>query len=139
MTERLPGVLSKLPPALFTIITGVVILWLTLAPKPLGEHPPQLFPGADKLAHGLMFGGLTAMMLFDWQRVHQWERASWGMATLYATAVTFFGIFIECAQNLMQQGRGFEWGDILADTIGAFTFAILWMLLQKYWLRIIPK
>lgn len=132
--DKLRKWLSKLPPAIFSIITTIAILWLTLAPKPLGENPPPLFPGADKLAHGFMFGGLTAMMLLDWQRIHRWQSVSWGMTTIYATAVSFFGIFIECAQNMMQQGRGFEWWDIVADTVGAFTIAIIWIPIQKFWL-----
>lgn len=137
--ERIRQNLTKWPPALFTIITTGVILWLTLAPKPLGEEPPQLFPGADKVVHGIMFGFLTAMMLLDWQRVHGWSRASWGMATIYATAVSFFGIFIECAQNLMALGRGFDWWDIVADTAGSFLVAILWIPLQKFWLPVESK
>lgn len=128
--------LSKMPPAVFSVVTVLAILWLTLAPKPLGENPPPLFPGADKLAHGVMFGGLTAMMLLDWQRIHRWQRTRWGMVTLYATAVSFFGVFIECAQNLMNQGRGFEWMDIVADTAGAFLVAVVWMPLQKFWVKI---
>lgn len=126
--------LSKLPPAIFTILTVAAILWLTLAPKPLGDNPPELFPGADKIVHGIMFGGLTAMMILDWQRIHQWQPATWGMVTLYATAVSFFGVFIECAQNMMDQGRGFEWWDICADTLGAFVVAVVWIPLQKFWL-----
>ena len=137
--ERIRRSLSKLPIAVFTVVTVALILWLTLAPKPLGEEPPQLFPGADKVVHGLMFGFLTAMMLLDWQRIHSWSKVTWGMSTLYATAVSFFGIFIECAQNMMGMGRSFDWWDIAADTIGAFLVAVLWMLMQKFWLPITPK
>lgn len=137
--ERIRERLSKLPSAIFTIITGMLILWLTLAPKPLGDEPPQLFQGADKIVHGLMFGFLTAMMLLDWQRVHCWLKVSFGMATLYATAVSFFGIFIECAQSMMDLGRSFDWWDIVADVAGAFLIALLWLPLQKFWLPITSK
>lgn len=137
--EKFRQILSKLPAAIFSVFTVILILWLTLAPKPLGDDPPQLFPGADKIVHAIMFGFLTAMMLLDWQRIHGWERATWGMSTLYATAVSFFGIFIECAQSFMGLGRGFDWWDILADAIGAFLIAVLWIPLQKFWLPITPK
>lgn len=131
--------MTKLPAAVFTVVTGGVILWLTLAPKPLGDDPPKLFPGADKVVHAMMFGFLEAMMLLDWQRIHNWQKATWAMATLYATAVSFFGIFIECAQSYMGLGRGFEVGDIIADTVGPFLIASIWIPLQKYWLPITPK
>lgn len=102
----------------------------------MGDNAPQLFQGADKVVHALMFGFLTAMMLLDWQRIHNWARATWGMVTLYATAVSIIGITIECAQQMMGLGRGFDWWDIVADTVGAFLVAALWMLLQKFWLPI---
>lgn len=134
--ERIRKSLSKWPPAILSAITVLIILWLTLAPKPLGDDPPQLFPGADKIVHALMFGFLTAMMLLDWQRINNWKKVSWGMSILYGVAVSFFGIFIECAQNLMGLGRGFDWWDILADVTGAFLVAIIWMLSQHFWINI---
>lgn len=124
----------KLPKWMLSIITILVILWLTLAPKPLGEKPPSLFPGADKIAHGIMFGGLVSMLMLDWQRKHQWERVSNKRAIIYAFYVSIFGIMIEIAQYNMGLGRGFEYGDILADTIGAFLFAWIYLFLQKFWI-----
>lgn len=132
--EKIRQRLSKLPPAFFSVITFLVILWLTLVPKPLGDDAPKLFPGADKLVHGIMFGFLTAVMLLDWQRRHLWQKVSWGQATLYATWVSFLGMAIEFAQDYMGMGRGFEVADIIADTIGSFVVACLWMLIQKFWL-----
>ena len=136
--EKLRQRLSMLPPALFTVITVIAILWLTLFPKPLGDEPPRLFPGADKIVHGLMFGFLTVMMLLDWQRRHRWTKVTWGLATLYATSNSIFGLATECAQSMMGIGREFEWADTLADTVGCFVFAVLWMFTQKNWLRNTP-
>lgn len=132
--EKIRQRLSKLPPALFSGITLLVILWLTLAPKPLGNETPKLFPGADKVVHGLMFGFLAAVMLLDWQRIHRWQKVSWGQVTLYATFTSFIGIAIEFTQEFMGLGRGFEGADIVADIIGSFVMASAWMLFQKIWL-----
>lgn len=123
-----------MPSWFFTGVTVIAILWLTLSPKPLGEKPPPLFPGADKIAHGLMFGGLVAVMLIDWQRKHGWHKVWWQRALAYAFISASFGIIIEIAQGAMGLGRSFEYSDILADTAGAFIFAILWLLTQTYWL-----
>lgn len=111
----------------------MLILWLTLAPKPLGDDAPSLFPGADKIAHGLMFGFLTMMMLLDWQRRNQWRPTSWIRSLTDAACASLLGILIEFAQAYMNLGRGFEYADMVADTIGSFTIAIVWMFFQKFW------
>ena len=132
--ERVRKALSSLPSWLFSIITLIAILWLTLAPKPLGENPPPLFPGADKLAHGIMFGGFTIMMLLDWQRRHRWKPVWWQRALVCAGLSAFLGILIEYMQANMHMGRGFEYEDMAADAIGALVFAFLWIYFQRFWI-----
>ena len=65
--ERLRKTLTGFPPWSFSLFTVMVILWLTLMPDPLGDDAPTLFPGADKIVHGLMFGFLTIVVLLDYQ------------------------------------------------------------------------
>lgn len=126
-------ILTQLPKWTLSVITTIAILWLTLAPKPLGDEPPQLFPGADKIVHGIMFGGLSIMMLLDWQRKNRWKPIWWTRAIGCAVISSIFGILIEYAQASMDVGRGMEEGDMLADTIGAFLFVIIWMFCQNFW------
>lgn len=128
-------VISRLPWGIFSLITILAILWLTLAPKPLGEEPPQLFEGADKVVHAFMFGGLAIMMLFDWQRKHSWRQLKWVQVLLSATFSTCLGIIIECCQEYMNLGRGFDYWDIVADAFGAYFFAFLWEYFQKFWVN----
>lgn len=125
--------LARMPGWILSGFTTLAILWLTLAPKPLGEKPPPLFPGADKLAHAIMFGGLAVMILLDWQRKHEWERIGWPKTVACAIAVSIFGIIIEITQAAMGLGRGFEYGDILADTTGAFFFPFIYLFFQNFW------
>ncbi|MCH5229368.1 MAG: VanZ family protein [Muribaculaceae bacterium] len=132
--ERIRRSLSMLPPWIFTAIVTIAILWLTLAPKPLGDNPPPLFPGADKLAHSLMFGGLAIVILIDQQRRKNWKPEVLLQIFIAGLISAFFGIMIEFVQAWMGLGRGFEYGDIVADTTGAFFFAFLFFILQKSWL-----
>ena len=125
-----------MPKWMLTIITMIVIFWLTLAPKPLGEEPPQLFPGADKIVHALMFGFLVAMMLLDWQRKHGWTEVAWSKSISCFIISALTGILIELLQASMALGRAFEYNDILADTVGALMVALLWMPFQKMWSRL---
>lgn len=127
--------LSKIPAGTFTIFTVLAILWLTLAPKPLGEKPPSLFEGADKLAHAVMFGGLAIIILFDRQRKHNWKTIPWPIVLLAASVSSIIGILIEIIQDRMGLGRGFETGDIIADVSGAFIFSLIWLFLQNFWIE----
>lgn len=125
--ERIKKSLSNLPKWFFTIITLVGILWLTLAPKPLGEEPPPLFPGADKIGHALMFGFFTAMLAFDRQRKNRWHKVGWKRMFTYAFASSALGAFIEVLQWAMGMGRSFEVEDIVADSAGSFLMAAVWI------------
>lgn len=126
--------LSKLPPALLSLFTLVVILWLTLAPDPLGQNSPKLFSGADKIVHGVMFGFLASMFMLDWQRRHLWTSMSLPMAIVAATVSSSIGIAIEYAQQFMKLGRGLEFADMIADTFGAVIFTTLYLRFQRVWI-----
>lgn len=139
-TKRFRRFLLKCPPWIFTVVVSVAILYLTLMPDPLPKDTPELFPGADKVVHALMFGGLTIVILLDRQRwlvrkTHRLPDANWPRLSpgfIFATALisSFAGIIIECLQYVMALGRGFEVTDIVADITGSFVFAILWLLFQ---------
>ena len=132
--ERIRKGLSAMPPWLFSCIILLAILWLTLAPRPLGNEMPPLFEGADKIAHAMMFGGFSIVMLLDLQRKHGWIPLKVVTAMICALISSTLGVLTEEVQSAMGLGRGFEYGDIVADTIGAFLFAGLYVLLQKYWI-----
>lgn len=124
-----------MPPWLLTALCGAAILWLTLAPRPLGDLEPPLFPGADKLVHAIMFGGLTAMMLLDRTRRNGWHPVRVATTVAYAGAASGLGVAIEFVQRAMGMGRGYDALDMAADTAGAFIVAVLWQIMQKKWSR----
>ncbi len=131
--EEIERTLTAIPPWLPTALVVIAILWLTLAPRPLGDDPPELFQGADKIVHALMFGGLAVTVLFDRQRSHGWHRVKPLFIWTTAALSSLFGIIIEYLQALMKLGRGFDPADILADIAGASVFSLLWLLLQHCW------
>lgn len=138
--------LQRWPPWILTIIVSLAILYLTLVPQPLPDDTPKLFPGADKVVHALMFGGLTFVILLDRHRRGNyrlngadsrntfWQPLSKKFVWTVAAVSALAGIIIECLQWAMGLGRGFEVGDILADTIGSFVFAALWLIFQHHWI-----
>lgn len=137
-THRNTGMKAKAFLSIFPkwILTGVtlgLIFWLTLAPKPLGENPPELFPGADKVVHALMFGFLTVVILLDYQRGQQWKKVPAPIIISAGLISSFIGVAIEFVQLYMHMGRGFEISDMVADIVGAVICMAAWALWQGNW------
>lgn len=118
--------LSKLPGWSLSIATLVAILWLTLAPEPVGDVDIPLFPGADKVVHAIMFGGLTLMLLLDRKRRDWTQRVPRLFIPAAALLSSAIGLLVEFAQGWMGLGRSFDMMDFPADSAGAVVAAILW-------------
>ncbi len=131
--EKIRNVFNSIPPWLPTALTVALILWLTLAPDPLGDNKPMLFEGADKIVHAIMFGFLAAVILLDRQRSIRWRRVSTGTAVVAAVVSTLLGIVVEVAQLKMGLGRGFEIADMISDAAGAAIAAFIWLRMQHFW------
>ena len=125
--------LSKIPTGVLSVIVFAAIMWLTLVPHPTGKMSLSLFPGADKIAHGVMFFALTAALLTDIMKKQRWQALSLPVIGLTAFVTTIAGVIIEIAQRKMGLGRSFETLDIIADAGGAFLAAGIWAALQKTW------
>lgn len=109
-----------------------LILWLTLAPDPVGDADLPLFPGADKIVHAVMFGFLTLTLWFDSGRGKPlWRPAQPAVAMLFAGGSALFGLLIEWLQLHMDMGRSFEWWDAGADASGCLLVWIMIALTEK--------
>lgn len=117
--ERFHAVMKNVPHWIFSVLCLIIILWLTLTPHPFGEEELPLFPGADKIAHGLMFFGLTLCMLFDYMRHSGWKHVSLLVIAVASMLGMGLGIGIEFLQRAMGEGRSYETMDMAADSIGA--------------------
>ncbi len=111
--------LKGLPVYQPTAAVVVLILYLTLLPDPFGEESVPSFPGMDKVAHFMMFGGLTGTFIYDRWRICSPLRPSGALAV--ALASTALGLLVEWLQDTMHLGRtGNDPLDALANTCGAF-------------------
>lgn len=110
--------LSRIPKFLPTALVIVAILYLTLFPHPVGSDSVQLFEGADKVIHAIMFGALCGTVIFDFWRIHR--PLSLSYAILVAAVVSSFGALIEMLQDAMDLGRSGDIYDLIADAAGAF-------------------
>lgn len=103
-------------------ITLLVVLYATLWPDPVGADRVMLFPGADKLIHAIMMGGLLSAFLFDFRR--QGKSLTARFVIIMAVIVVIFSAFDEYAQKTMNLGRSFELLDLLADAGGVLIAAV---------------
>lgn len=111
--------LSAIPAYQPTMAVIATILYLTLLPHPLGEEDIQLFEGADKVVHAIMFGGLTGTYIYD--RWRSCRPVTLKGALVVALLSAIFGMTVEYLQASMGLGRaGNDIYDALANTIGAF-------------------
>lgn len=128
---RLAAAITRLPAGTLTILTILAILWLTLAPDPLPSTGMKLFPGADKVVHACMFGGLFFMVYLDRDGTYRKRRTPWNPAqrmrfTIFAAmGCALFGGAIELAQDAMRMGRSADWLDFVADGAGVALATVL--------------
>ena len=104
-----------------TAIVLIAILWLTLAPDPVGDTHIELFPGADKLIHAIMMGGLASAAMFDYRRNRGRKPyrplSAIPLIIIFICTAVFSGLD-EIAQGAMHLGRSSDALDFLADIIG---------------------
>lgn len=103
-----------------------VIAVLSLAPPDAFPSSVTSLPGADKVVHFLMYGGLAAMLRWAMERREDRERRVFVLAGAIG-----YGLSMEICQSLFTHGtRGFGWDDVAANAAGAIG---LWAL-AGWWL-----
>lgn len=128
--SHLAAIVGQLPAGLLSAVAVVLLLWLTLSPQPLPETDIPLFPGADKLAHLLMFGGVAWGVAADItaHNAHcEVRRVAWAVAV----GVFLLGGVIECMQQWMELGRSGDVADWISDGAGAFLGALAALATKK--------
>lgn len=129
--NRLISAARNLPRFLLTALVLAAILYLTLWPNPVPDDT-MLFPYQDKVAHLLMFMGLSAVGCLDWAHAdpdsHRLTLTKHGAASM-AIVATVIGGCIEIAQENMGLGRSGDWSDFVCDAIGALLGAVIMLLI----------
>ncbi len=130
--DKIRNWLERLPAWSLTVVCFLAICWLTLAPHPLPDNDIPLFPGADKIVHGIMFGGFTLCIILDWQRRHGWPKKIQKVYWIAPLIASVFGIVTEILQQEMHAGRSGDVWDFVADVTGSFLVAGACCLSNKY-------
>lgn len=108
--------LNYIPIGCASALIFSLIVVLTLMPG--DDLPGVSIPYLDKAVHFLMFGAMACVALSDIARYKgKYNVREWLAAAIFAAC---FGGVIEIAQSMMGLGRAAEFGDLLADSLGAF-------------------
>ncbi|OHB32271.1 MAG: hypothetical protein A2X84_08870 [Desulfuromonadaceae bacterium GWC2_58_13] len=101
------------------------ILWLSLTSSPPVFDDALL--GWDKAQHALAYGvlALVAGRFFSLGKLTSSQ--AWGLAVVYAMG---YGGLLEVLQAVAGTGRMGEWGDLVADAVGALSVGSI-----GFWLR----
>ena len=114
---------NSIPVWTATFVIMAVIMVLTLMPS--SDVPSVSIPHIDKLVHFLMFGGLSSVILMDYSRFRR--HLGWSQWIVIASLSAAIGGLIELLQDYMEMGRGAEWNDFIADTLGAFLLPLCFL------------
>ncbi len=121
------SLLNIFPVGMVSAVIFSIVLLLTLMPST--EVTSVGIPHIDKVVHFLMFGALSTVIVFDVSRYQGvFSRRSWFVVSLF---VSMIGGAIEVAQGFMGLGRGAEWSDFVADTVGSFIVPIFFFSIIK--------
>ena len=127
--EKLHSRMQRVPHWLLAATCLILVLWLTLSPHPLGDAKIDFFFGIDKVAHCVMFMGLTLCFLFDAMRAKGWHILTLPVISIWSIISMLIGFFTEYMQHAMHVGRAFEYPDMVADAFGAIAGGALWILI----------
>lgn len=117
-------IITKSPPYIYTLVITLAICWLTLVPPPLPDNDFELFAGADKIAHAIMFAALAAALYIDMQRRPNPLSKQICLICAFVFSALAGGV-IELVQTAMDMGRSGDWLDFAADCIGAAAGSVL--------------
>lgn len=112
---------------IITSITVALVLYLTLAPKPLPDDVIPIIPGLDKVIHALMFGAIAAAAILDasHRKPHSFSAASRRLIVITTIATSIFGGIVELLQFHLVNNRSGDIFDFIADFAGIVIFSLI--------------
>lgn len=111
--------LRRIPLYFFSALVVIAVLLLTCLPAPEFVEKVPAFPGADKLVHAIMFGGVVGAFVFDVLRRDAEALNHKKMVAFLAFALAL-GALTEFVQSLEAVKRSGDVYDFIADAIGAY-------------------
>lgn len=106
------------------------IFWLSNQPVPPKPVPIINIPGVDKIAHAILFGGLTACLSVGIRRSNE-DPPLWVQWHVPVGFAILYGISDEIHQSFIAERSADAW-DVVADGVGAI---LAQRVLFRFWSR----
>ena len=112
-------------------LSCIVIIWfLCLCRPPQVEIDFDFSFGFDKVVHFLMYAGTCSLIWWEYLHAHQTINKVKMIVFALIAPILMSGC-IELVQGYATDYRGADWGDVLANSIGAFfAFALGYFILR---------
>lgn len=110
--------INKIPSGLLSLITFVVIIYVSLDNNPFEINQVRLFEGADKIIHALMYGFFVMVMIYESSKYLYFEEPDFISYILLIMMSFLFSVSMELLQEIMEIGRHMDIYDIIANLSG---------------------
>ena len=119
----------SIPKGLMSLVITAIIVYLSLDSNPFNMGKIHLFRGSDKVVHVLMYFVCAVVYLLDFAKFRFPHKTRFSQELAVTSCAIILGGLMEVAQLVMDNGRGYDPLDWLADAVGAMLgFAVL-----HYW------
>ena len=105
---------------LLSILVLALIAYISLDSDPFDANRIQLFPGADKVIHGIMYFTLSSVFCFDYIKQRNNRVIKFYCLCICALLAFIYSVLMEYLQGVMDLGRSASVLDAVANFIGAF-------------------
>jgi VanZ family protein len=110
----------------FSILTALIIMYLSMANSHTFDKVPINIPNFDKFVHFGMYFGFMSVLILENRKALK----STGNLFLISLIPFFYGIIIEIMQSALTTSRTGSVYDALADFAGILVSILLWL-----WIR----
>ncbi len=112
----------------YTICWACVICIVSVVT--IGNNANIEFKLFDKLVHTGMYAVLGLLMIIGFLKQRQYNYVRFNAIRLSVLITAFYGMLIEIIQGFIPN-RGFDWFDMMANTLGAFIGFGLFIVIYK--------
>lgn len=111
--------INKIPIGIPSILITLLVAYLCLWPNPLNANELMTFDFADKMAHFVMFFGVSLCYILDYAKFRLPHHTKINIELMLTATASLLALVMEVLQLVMQMGRSYEQLDIVFGASGA--------------------